>query len=150
MSWTPGTTGAHTLTARATDNCGIATTSAAVTVTINPAGTDTQPPTVTITAPSALASDLNGSITFSADATDNVGVASVEFQVDGVTVGAPTPRRRTAPASTPPRYASGQHVLRARASDAAGNQSAWVDAHGASSAAARTGAEQASRATRAS
>ena len=49
---------------------------------------ETQPPTVTITAPANFANGLAGQLTFSADANDNVGVASVEFQVDAVAVGA--------------------------------------------------------------
>jgi len=88
-------------------------------------GADTQAPTVAITAPANFASGIGGMLTFNADATDNVGVASVEFQVDGVAAGAP---QTTAPYSASVNtndYASGQHVLRVRASDAAGNQSAW-------------------------
>lgn len=91
-------------------------------------GADTQAPTVAITAPANFASGIAGMLTFSADATDNVGVASVEFQVDGVAAGVP---QTTAPYSVSVNtndYASGQHVLRVRASDAAGNQSAWDNA----------------------
>ncbi len=127
FSWTPTFTGTHSLTARATDNAGAITTSSAVTVTVSPAsGTDSQPPVVTITAPAAFAAGLAGTVAFSADATDNVSVANVEFQIDGTAVAA-TP-------GTAPHYnatvdsnnfASGQHVLRVRAIDAAGNQSAW-------------------------
>ena len=90
---------------------------------------DTQAPAVAITAPADFASGIAaGMLTFSADATDNVGVASVEFQVDGIAAGAP---QTTAPYSVSVNtndYASGQHVLRVRASDAAGNQSAWDSA----------------------
>jgi glucose/arabinose dehydrogenase len=118
-------TGTHTLTARATDSCGIATTSAAVTVTINAAGPDTQPPTVAFTAPVPLADNLTGTLQISVNATDNVGVASVEFQVDGTTVSTDTSSPHSATVDTT-LYASGQHVLRARASDGAGNTSAWV------------------------
>ena len=57
-----GTAGTRTLTARATDNCGIAVTSAAVTVTINPPTGDTQPPTVSLTAPASVASGLAGTL----------------------------------------------------------------------------------------
>ena len=88
-------------------------------------GADTQAPTVAITAPADLASGIAGMLTFSADATDNVGVASVEFQVDGIAAGVP---QTTAPYSVSVNtddHASGQHVLRVRASDAAGNQSDW-------------------------
>jgi glucose/arabinose dehydrogenase len=87
---------------------------------------ETHPPTVTITAPANLASGLAGQLTFSADAADNVGVASVEFQVDGVASG---PAQTSAPYSVSVdtnAYASGQHVLRVRARDTAGNQSPWA------------------------
>jgi glucose/arabinose dehydrogenase len=125
VSWTPATTGVHTLTARATDNGGASTTSAAVSVTINTAGPDTQPPTVSFTAPAALADGLTGSIQVTANATDSVGVASVEFEVDGVAAGSDTSSPYAVMVDTGA-HASGQHVLRVRASDAAGNQSAWV------------------------
>jgi glucose/arabinose dehydrogenase len=125
VSWAPSTTGTHTLTARATDSCGTAATSAAVTVTINAAGSDTQPPSVAFTAPASLADNLTGTLQITVNATDNVGVASVEFQVDGVTLSTDTSSPHSATVDTT-LYASGQHVLRARASDAAGNRSAWV------------------------
>ena len=128
ISWTPATSGAHTLTARATDNNGATTTSSAQTVNISDPVGDTQPPTIALTAPANLASGLLGTITLSANASDNVGVQSVEFQVDGVPVGAPA---TTAPYSTSfdtNTLASGQHVVRARARDAAGNVSAWASA----------------------
>ncbi len=127
-SWTPTTTGAHSLTARATDDIGAVTTSAAIGVTINPAAADTLPPTVTISAPANFASGITGTLAFNANATDNVGVTSVEFQVDGISAGA---AQTTAPYSVnvnTNNYASGQHVLRVRARDAAGNQSAWTTA----------------------
>ncbi len=124
-SWTPATPGAHTITARATDNRGGSTTSAAVQVTITTSSADTQPPVVTITAPAAFADDVTGSVTFSANATDNVGVANVEFQFDGQVVATDTssPYSTTLDAS---QHAPGQHVLRVRGSDAAGNRSAWT------------------------
>ena len=86
-TWTPSTTGVHMLTARATDDRGGTTTSAALRVTINASTSDTQPPTVTIVEPVALADNLTGMVTFRAEAVDNVGVANVEFQVDGVAPG---------------------------------------------------------------
>jgi glucose/arabinose dehydrogenase len=87
-------------------------------------GSDTTPPVVTITAPAQLAAGLANSITFSANATDDVGVANVEFQIDGMALATDTssPYSATIDSSA---HASGQHVLRARASDAVGNQSAW-------------------------
>lgn len=94
---------------------------------VNPS-VDTQPPTVAITAPTNFAAALTGVLTFSATASDDVGVVGVEFQIDGVAIGGTD--------TTPPfevgldttQHASGQHVLRARARDAAGNTSAWATA----------------------
>jgi glucose/arabinose dehydrogenase len=86
-----------------------------------PSGT----PTVAFTAPVALADGLTGTLQITADANDDVGVTGVEFQIDGVTVANVASSPFTTSVDTTP-YASGQHVLRVRSSDAAGNQSAWV------------------------
>ncbi len=127
-SWTPATAGNRSLTARATDNSGAVTTSTAVAVTVSAPTVDAQAPTVTLTAPAAFARDLTGTLNLRADASDNVGVTSLEFQVDGVAVGsALTAAPYTASIDTTA-YASGQHVVRARARDAAGNVSAWTSA----------------------
>ena len=124
LAWTPATAGARSLSARATDNAGASTTSAVVSVTVAAAG-DTQPPTAALTAPANLADNLAGSIVLQASASDNIGVVAVEFQVDGVAVGeaAASPYAVTVDTES---YASGQHVLRARARDAAGNLSSWA------------------------
>ena len=93
-----------------------------------PASGDTIPPSATISAPANFTSGIAGTLVFNANATDNVGVTSVEFQVDGIPFGA---AQTTAPYSVnvdTNAYASGQHVLRARARDAADNQSAWATA----------------------
>jgi glucose/arabinose dehydrogenase len=87
---------------------------------------ETQPPTVTITAPANFATGLTGQLTFSADAVDNVGVASVEFQVDGVAAGAAQTSPPYSVSVDTNAYASGQHILRVRANDAAGNYSPWT------------------------
>ena len=92
-----------------------------------PPAADTQAPTVSVTAPAAFATALAGAVALTAAASDNVGVAGVEFELDGVPLGAAV--------STPPysvnvdttAHASGQHVLRARSADAAGNRSAWAE-----------------------
>ena len=85
-------------------------------------------PTATLTAPAALASNLTGVVALTATATDDVGVVGVEFQIDGVALGAvDTVAPYTASVDTS-LYAGGQHVLRARASDAAGNVSPWSSA----------------------
>ena len=126
-SWAATTTGAHSLSARATDDAGATTTSAAVVVQVSAPTTDTQPPTVQISAPAAFASALSGTLAFSATATDNVGVASVEFQIDGVPIGAALSVAPYSVSVDSTAHASGQHVLRARAADAAGNRSSWAE-----------------------
>ncbi|MBX3604573.1 MAG: PQQ-dependent sugar dehydrogenase [Piscinibacter sp.] len=127
VSWTPATVGTRSLTARATDNAGAQTTSAAVSVTISAPTSDTQPPVPAFTAPASLASGLTGTLTITASATDNVGVTQVEIEVDGQPVangtGTTSPHTVTVDTNA---YASGQHVLRVRARDAAGNQSNWI------------------------
>jgi glucose/arabinose dehydrogenase len=129
LSWTPATNGVHSLTARATDAHGAAAASTAVSVTVGPSGGgDSTAPTATLTAPADLAAGLTGMLALSATASDNVAVTGVEFQIDGVTLGAvatSAPYGATVDTSL---YTSGQHVLRARASDAAGNVSAWSTA----------------------
>ena len=96
-------------------------------VTINASTSDTQPPTVTIVEPVALADNLTGMVTFRADAVDNVGVANVEFQVDGVALATDTSAPYSATVDTN-LHAAGQHVLRVRARDGAGNHSDWTAA----------------------
>jgi len=89
---------------------------------------DTVAPTATLTSPAPLASGLTGTITLSATAADDVGVTGVEFQIDGAPLGSPV---ATAPYTTSldtVAYPSGQHVVRARATDAAGNVSPWSSA----------------------
>jgi glucose/arabinose dehydrogenase len=128
LTWTPTTTGAHNLTARATDNLGLAATSAAVVVTVSAPSGDTQPPVAVLTEPAAYATGLAGTLTLSATATDNVGVTGLEIQLDGVQVGATGTTGSHGVGIDSNLYASGQHVVRARARDAAGNFSAWVSA----------------------
>lgn len=128
VSWTPATTGSHTLRAIATDDRGATTTSAVRVVTIVPPTSDTQPPQATLTAPADLATGLAGTLALSASATDNVGVAGVEFQLDGVPVGATDTTAPYGVTVDTSAYASGQHVVRVRARDAAGNVSAWDSA----------------------
>ena len=128
VSWTPATVGTRTLTARATDSSGASTTSAAIVVTISAPSSDAQPPVATLTAPANLASGLAGTLSITATATDNVGVSGVEFQVDGVQIGSTDTSSPYSVTVDSNLYASGQHVIRARARDAAGNLSAWASA----------------------
>lgn len=128
-SWTPSVQGTRALSARATDNLGAQTTSAVVNVSITASsGSDTQAPVATLTSPAQFADGLTGTVTLSATATDNVGVTGVEFQVDGMAIGSvdtSAPFQTTIATSA---YTSGQHVVRARARDAAGNLSPWASA----------------------
>jgi glucose/arabinose dehydrogenase len=83
-------------------------------------------PTISITAPANFTFTASGTLVVSAVAADDVGVTSVEFQVDGAAVGpAQSAPPYTASIDTA-LYASGQHVIRARAADAAGNRSPWA------------------------
>lgn len=128
LTWTPSTPGARSLTARATDNGGASTTSAAVPVSVTPPGADVTPPTVQLTSPTDGTTGLSGALNFTATASDNVGVVGVAFEVDGVPLSEDlsAPYQATLPATST--YASGVHVVRARARDAAGNLSPWAAA----------------------
>ena len=91
-------------------------------------GGNGQVPTATLTAPANFADNLTGTITLNATATDDVAVANVEFQVDGKTLlTTSNGPLYQAPLNTSS-YASGQHVVRARSRDGAGNVSAWASA----------------------
>ncbi|MEO8923696.1 MAG: PQQ-dependent sugar dehydrogenase [Caldimonas sp.] len=81
----------------------------------------------TLTAPAILAAGLTGSITISASATD-ASVTGVEFQIDGVRIGSIDTASPYAVSLDTSAYPSGQHVLRARANDAAGDVSTWSTA----------------------
>ncbi len=110
--WTPAAAGTYVLTAKATDNLGAATASAAVTVTVNV----NQPPTVSIANPTAGSLLVAGSVvTIAATAADADGtIAKVEFYCDGVLLGADT----TAPYGYAwTTAAPGTHVLAAKATD---------------------------------
>src|SRR5213079_2018920 len=119
VSWntTTASNGFHTLTARARDAAGNATTSSAVTVTVFNDGT---PPTVSITSPLS-GSTVFDTITVTADASDNVGVAGVQFRLDGANLGAEDTSAPYSVAWDTTVAASGQHSLTAVARDAAGN-----------------------------
>src|SRR5207302_6216721 len=84
---TTASNGTHTLTAKARDAAGNTTTSAAVSVTVSNTASDTQPPAVSVTAPTAGAT-VSGTTTVTANASDNGGVVGVQFYVDGNALGA--------------------------------------------------------------
>ncbi len=84
-----------------------------------PPPSDTTPPSVSITAPTAGAT-VSGTTTVSMTASDNVAVASVQVKVDGATVATDT----TAPYShawNTTTVTNGSHTLTAVATDTAGN-----------------------------
>lgn len=121
-SWNSTTVGngAHTITAKATDDVGNTTTSTAVPVTVD----NTAPPTGSLTAPAAGATVSGTSVTLSASASDDAGVAKVEFLIDGDRVGAPD---TTAPYSVQwntldplARIFDGSHELTAAITDTSG------------------------------
>ena len=88
-------------------------------------GADMQPPNIALTSPADLAQNLVGTLSLTATASDNVGVIGVEFQVDGQTVGSEVTSAPYSVTVDSTVYASGQHIIRARARDAVGNVSAW-------------------------
>lgn len=97
--------------------------SLSISVTIQDAG-DTEPPVVSITAPSAGATVSGSSVTLTATATDNVVVSGVQFQVDGVNVGAEdtsSPYSITWDSLT---VVDGSKIITAIATDTSGNKSA--------------------------
>lgn len=127
FDWTPTSAGSHSLTARAIDDRGATTLSAPVTIAIasKSAGSgDAEAPSAMLTSPADLAQHLTGMIELGAQASDDVGVAAVEFQVDGasVSVDASAPYAVNLETRAYPR---GQHIVRARARDSAGNLSPW-------------------------
>lgn len=81
-------------------------------------GSSTSP--VTITTPANLATGLTGTLALSATASGSSGIVRVEFDVDGIAVGADDTAPYTASVDTSA-YAAGQHIVRARATDATGN-----------------------------
>lgn len=129
IEWTPTGTGAHTLTARATDDEGATTTSAEVGVTVQAAGPgDVTAPVATLTSPAHGSLGLTGAVALAADATDDVGVTQVDFQVDGETIGTDDTEPYGALLAATADYTTGAHTVRARARDAAGNWSPWSSA----------------------
>jgi hypothetical protein len=124
-SWSWSTSGlangSHTLTARATDAAGNATTASRTVTLANPVP-DTTAPTVSIGSP-ATGSTVSGTVAVQGSAADNASLAAVDVSVDG---GAWQRATGTAawtwswPTSS---VADGTHMLTARATDAAGNTS---------------------------
>ncbi len=85
-------------------------------------------PTATLTSPLNFDDNLTGTLALSATASDDVGVARVEYQVDGRQVASTSTGPTYSASVATGSYAAGQHVVRARARDTAGNVSAWSSA----------------------
>jgi len=83
-------------------------------------GSDTTPPTVSISSP-ANGANVSGTVLVSASASDNVGVASVQFQLDDANVGSLLTGSAYSYSWNTTTAANGSHTLRAIAKDAAGN-----------------------------
>lgn len=127
VEWTPVAAGSRTLTARATDEDGAVTTSAGVSVTVqDQGGNDTQPPTIRFLQPADSTAGLDA-LTVVVEASDNRAVVGVQFELDGTPVG---PEDTSAPwgfsIPSDEGFTGGQHEVRARARDAAGNRSPWA------------------------
>jgi RHS repeat-associated protein len=112
------TNGAHSLTAKATDDAGNVTTSAAVGVTVE----NSAPPTVSVTSPLG-GSSQKGTVAVAANANDDLGVSRVEFYFDDFRFGEDSAAPYTASWDTldpaQPAY-DGSHVLTAKAFDTHG------------------------------
>src|SRR5947207_9295302 len=87
---------------------------------IGTGSSDTVAPTVSMTAPASGAT-LTGTVALSANASDDVGVAGVQFLLDGATLGAEDTTSPYSISWDTTSASSGNHVLSARARDAAGN-----------------------------
>ena len=117
------TNGTHVLVAKAHDAAGNTATSGSATVTVTGGISDTTPPTVSITFPTAGAT-VAGAVTITAVASDDIGVTRVEFLIDGAVVGQGVSARQAGPFEfswNTTTWATGAHTLETRAYDAAGN-----------------------------
>jgi regulation of enolase protein 1 (concanavalin A-like superfamily) len=116
-TWSNAPAGTYSLTARATDNTGATTTSAAVSVTVN--GTTNPPPTVSLTSPTNGASfTAPASIAMAASAADSNGtITRVDFYLGTTLLGSDTSSPYT---FTWANVLAGTYALTARATDNGG------------------------------
>src|SRR6185437_8949031 len=112
--------GSHTLKAIAKDAAGNQS-SASLSVSIQNSSSDTQAPTVSITAPTSGTTYTSAqTVTITASASDNVGVSKVEFYKDGSLLATDTSSPYSS-SLTLSSASNGTHTLLAKAYDAAGN-----------------------------
>jgi hypothetical protein len=108
LGWKPPGSGSYAVTARATDNQGASTSTAAVALTV-----PNSPPTAFVSAPATATVGVPVTLTASASDADG-SVTRVEFYDDGTLIGADT----SAPYSLPwTPQTSGLHSLTVRATD---------------------------------
>jgi hypothetical protein len=86
-------------------------------------GSDTVPPTVSISSPTSGAT-LLGSVTVSANASDNLAIAGVQFLLDSANLGSELTSIPYSVSWDTTTTTDGSHTLTARARDAAGNTAA--------------------------
>ena len=91
-----------------------------VTATFAAATTDTMPPSVVITAPTAGAT-VSGMITVSATASDNIAVVGVQFKLDGTNLGSEVTTAPYAMSWNTTTASNGRRTVTAVARDGAGN-----------------------------
>ncbi len=111
--------GPHVLTAIARDSAGNMTTSASVSVTVNNSVSDTTPPVVSITSPTA--GTRNKMVHVLVNATDAGGVVGVQLKVDGVNFELEDMVAPYDISWDTTLFTNGAHTLTATARDAAGN-----------------------------
>jgi uncharacterized membrane protein len=83
-------------------------------------GTDTTPPTTSVTAP-ANGATVSGTVTITATASDDVGVTQMQLLVDGSVVASNTNSTSISFNFNTTTVANGTHTIVSKASDAAGN-----------------------------
>lgn len=111
--------GSHTLTVRASDAAGNASTKA-VSVNVSNATADTTAPTVSISAPAA-SSTVSGTVSVTGSSSDNASVSKVEMNVDGGAWQTASGTSSWSSSWATGSYANGSHTINVRATDGAGN-----------------------------
>lgn len=90
-------------------------------VPYNTGGIDTEPPTISVTAPQDSAT-VSGMVTLSASATDDVGGLTVQFLLNGGPLGSPTTQLPFEFTGNSAKIPDGVYTVSASVTDGAGNQ----------------------------
>ncbi len=115
------TNGTHTIRATAYDAAGNVSTPSVITISVDNTVPDTTAPSTSITNPSNNAT-VSDTLTISANASDNVGVSKVELLINGQVAATDLTSPYSFSLNTT-LLSDGNHELRTRAFDAAGNSS---------------------------